>query len=473
MDTRKPAPEFPADLDWVNTSAPPSLAHLRGRVALVWFWSYDAVNCWNLMRDLHRLGDKYHDGLTVIGVHCPKYPRQCANDAVLSAVNRHGLRHAIANDAQFRMWQAYGISAWPSVALIDADGRLAALFAGEGRREEIDAHIGRLLDEAALHDLRVYEPTPPALRPEPRSALSFPGKVLVDEKFLYVADSGHNRVLECTHEGRVRRSFGSGNRGHSDGSANHACFDDPQGMARWGDGLYVADRGSHSVRRIDLVKGVVETLLGMGRAGRSRPDAVDARGVVLNTPVDLAVIADTLFVAVAGQNQIWRLDLASTMVSVFAGSGELGLRDGAGADAWFAQPSGLAAGKRHLVVADAAASAVRLINAEGRVETIVGKGLYEFGDVSGPRSDVRLQNPLAVATDGRGVIYVADTYNHSIKRIDRESGSTQPFSMTYGLSEPQGVYLLGDKLWIANTNRHEIVCVDIPSGEAQRIPVAE
>ncbi|MEO7326242.1 MAG: thioredoxin-like domain-containing protein [Dokdonella sp.] len=473
MDTRKPAPEFPHDLEWVNTSAPPSLAHLRGRVALVWFWSYDSVNCWNLMRDLHRLGDKYHDGLTVIGVHCPKYPRQCANESVLSAVNRHGLRHAIVNDADFRLWQAYGINAWPSVALIDADGRLAAIFAGEGRREEIDAHIGLLLDEAALHDLRVYEPTPPALRPETRSALSFPGKVLVDEKFLYVADSGHNRVLECTHDGRVRRCFGSGNRGHSDGSANHACFDEPQGMARWGDGLYIADRGSHSVRRIDLGKGLVETVLGMGRAGRSRPDKADARSVMLNSPVDLAVIADSLFVAVAGQNQIWRFDLVSATVSVFAGSGELGLADGMLADACFAQPSGLAASKRHLVVADAAASAVRLVGAEGRVETIVGKGLYDFGDVSGARSEVRLQNPLAVEMDGRGIIHVADTYNHSIKRIDRESGSTQPLSMSYQLSEPQGLSLLGDKLWIANTNRHEIVCVDVSTGEAQRVPVAE
>jgi DNA-binding beta-propeller fold protein YncE len=473
MESRKPAPEFPPGLEWVNTSVAPSLAHLRGRVALIWFWSYDSVNCWNLMRDLHRLSDKYHDGLTVIGVHCPKYPRQCESEGVLSAVNRHGLRHAVANDAQFLMWQAYGISAWPSVALIDADGRLAALFAGEGRREEIDAHIGLLLDEAALHDLRVFEPTPPALRPEPRSALSFPGKVLVDDKFLYVADSGHNRVLECTHDGRVRRSFGSGNRGHSDGSANHACFDDPQGMARWGDGLYVADRGSHSVRRIDLVKGVVETVLGMGRAGRSRPDNVDGRSVMLNTPVDLAVIADGLFVAVAGQNQIWRFDLVAATVSVFAGSGELGLVDGTCADAWLAQPSGLAAIKRHLVVADAASSAVRLISAENRVETLVGKGLYEFGDATGARGEVRLQNPLAVAVDGRGGIYVADTYNHAIKRIDRESGSTQPVPMTYRLNEPQGLALLGDKLWIANTNRHEIVCADLSTNETQRVPVAE
>jgi hypothetical protein len=473
MDTRTPAPEFPPDLEWVNTSTPPRMAHLRGRVTLLWFWSYDSVNCWNLMPDLRVLEQKYHDGLTVIGVHCPKYPRQCVSEGVLSAVNRHGLRHAVANDARFQLWQAYGVGAWPSVALVDADGGLAALFAGEGRRGEIDARIADLLDEAALHDRRVFEPTPPVLRAEPRSVLAFPGKVLAEDKFLYIADSGHHRVVECTHEGRVRRSFGSGNKGHGDGSASHACFDDPQGLARWGDGLYVADSGSHSIRRIDLGKGTVETVLGLGRAGRSRPRGVDAGNVALNTPIDLAVVADGLFVAVAGQNQIWRLDLGAATVSVFAGSGELGLLDGTGGDACFAQPSGLAAAKRHLVVVDAAASAVRWLGADGSVETLVGKGLYEFGDISGARDDVRLQNPLAVAADARGTIYVADSYNQAIKRIDRESGTTQPLQITYRLNEPQGLSLHGNLLWIANTNLHEIACIDLASMAVRRVPMTE
>jgi hypothetical protein len=473
MDTRALAPEFPGDIEWVNTGAPPRLADQRGRVVLLWFWSYDAVCCWNLMPDLRRLGDKYHDGLTVIGVHSPKYPRQCASDAVLSAVNRHRLRHAVANDPQFQLWQAYGIKAWPSVALIDADGRVAALFAGEGCGEDIDARIGQLLDEAALHDLRVYEPTPPVVRPEPRAALSFPGKVLVDDKFLYVADSGHQRVLECNHEGRILRSFGSGNAGHADGNATHACFDDPQGLARWGDGLYVADRGNHSVRHIDLKRGMVDTVLGVGRAGRSRPDNTDARSAALNSPLDLAVIANHLFVAVAGQNQIWRLDLAASTVAVFAGNGEPGLRNGNGAEALFAQPSGLAVIGRNLLVVDAATSAVRWIGAGGRVETMVGKGLYEFGDASGARSDVRLQNPLAIATDARGTIYVADSYNHSIKQVVRETGDAQGLRLTYRLDEPQGLSLHGGLLWIANTNRHEIVCADPSTHAVRRVPVGE
>jgi len=467
------APGFPGDIEWVNTASPPRIADQRGRVVLLWFWTYDSVNAWNQIPDLRRLAEKYHDGLTVIGVHSPKYPHQAASSAVLSAINRLGVRHAVANDSGFRLWQEYGIKAWPSIALIDADGALAVVHSGEACTDAVDVRIGQLLDEAALHDLRVYEPTPPVFRPEPRTALSFPGKVLVDDKFLYVADSGHHRVLECNHEGKVIRSFGSGNAGHGDGIASHACFDDPQGLARWGNGLYVADRGNHSVRRIDLGNGIVETVLGTGRAGYSRPENTDARSIALNNPVDLTVIGNHLLIAVAGQNQIWRLDLVAPTVSVYAGEGERGLLDGAAAEALFAQPSGLAAIGRNLLVADSAASAVRWIEPGGRVETMIGKGLYDFGDAVGSRGKVRLQNPLAIATDSRSAIYVADSYNQSIKRIERESGSAQGLAMDYPLDEPQGITVHANQLWIANTNRHEIARVDLASGVVRRVAAGE
>jgi hypothetical protein len=474
MSAHRPAPEFPDDLEWVNSSDPPRIADLRGRVVLLWFWSYDAVNCWNLIPDLRHFEVKYHDGLSVMGIHCPKYPRQRDNGALLRAVNRHRLRHAIANDADFRLWRSYGIEAWPTVALIDVEGRLAALFAGEGRRNEIDARIAQLLDEAALQDLRVYEPAAPVLRPEPRHALAFPGKLLADESRLYVSDSGHHRVLECTHDGRVLRCFGSGHADYVDGDLAHACFDSPQGLARWRNALYVADSGNHCVRRIDLGSGDITTVLGTGRAARSRPDQADPQTTALNTPLDLCVLGDDLYIAVAGQHQIWRLDLATSRVCVQAGSGELGLLDGAATKASLAQPSGLAVLGRQLVVADAAASAVRWINLnDGRVETAVGSGLYDFGDATGMRDEARLQNPLAVAADPRGTIYVADSYNNSIKLLNRQSGEVRALRMQHHLNEPQGLALTNNFLWIANTNLHEIVCIDLTGGAVRRVPVDE
>lgn len=474
MNARLLAPEFPDDLEWVNTDDPPRIADLRGRVALLWFWSYDAVNCWNLIADLRHFEVKYHDGLSVMGIHCPKYPQQRDNGQLLHAVNRHHLRHAVANDTDFLLWRSYGIEAWPTVALIDVEGNLAALFAGEGRRSEIDGRIAQLLDEAASQDLRVYEPIALELRPAPRHTLAFPGKLLADENRLYVADSGHHRVLECTHDGRILRCFGSGHADYVDGGPAQACFDNPQGLARWRNALYVADSGNHCVRRVDLGNGDITTALGTGRAARSRPDQADAQTTALNTPLDLEVLGDDLYIAVAGQNQIWRLDLVTARVSVQTGSGELGMSDGAAAKASLAQPSGLAVLGRQLVVADAAASAVRWINLNnGRVKTAVGSGLYDFGDATGMRDEARLQNPLAVAADPRGTIYVADSYNNSIKLLNRKSGEVRALPMQHQLNEPQGLCVAGNLLWVANTNLHEIVCIDLTSGALRRVPVGE
>jgi thiol-disulfide isomerase/thioredoxin len=474
MTTRMPAKEFPADLEWVNASRAPQIADLRGRVILLWFWSYDCVNCWSVVPDLRFLEDKYHDGLTVLGVHCPKYPQQLQGDAVLRAVNRHRLRHAVVNDPGFRLWQEYGVNAWPSVVLIDAEGRFAALFAGEGRRAEMDVAISRLLEEAALRDLRIYEPSPPALRPEPRLPLAFPGKVLADAKFVYVADSGHHRILECTHDGRVLRVFGSGNPGFADGTQGEACFDDPQGMVRWRESLLVADRGNHAIRRIALGNGAVDTFMGRGRAGRMRPDEASVQETTLHTPSDLAVIGDDLFIAMSGLHQIWRVDLPTESVSVLAGSGHLGLADGVAADACFAQPSGLGVLGRHLVVADAAASAIRWVQIdEARVETALGTGLYEFGDSAGTRGEARLQNPMGIAVDPRGIVFIADSYNNGIKVLNRKSGETRALRINYRFQEPGGISLASGVLWVANTNVHEVMRIDLNSGTAKHVGIGE
>ena len=114
------------------------LSALRGRAVLLWFWSYDNVHCWNLLPDLTYLENRYHDGLTVIGIHTPKYPHQRDSGAVLKAVNRLHIRHPVANDPDHLLWREYGVDAWPSAVLIDAEGLISAIIPGEGRRQDLD-----------------------------------------------------------------------------------------------------------------------------------------------------------------------------------------------------------------------------------------------------------------------------------------------------------------------------------------------
>lgn len=474
MKVRSPAHEFPASLDWVNVSEAPTLSSLRGRVVLLWFFSYDNVNCWNLLPDLAWLENRYNDGLSVFGIHCPKYPEQRDGSAVLKAVNRLGIRHPVASDPGMDLWQHYEIDAWPSVVLIDAEGQVAAVVPGEGRRQDLDEQIAQLLDEAAEHELRAYEPAVPASMPEPREPLLFPGKLLVTETRLYVADSGHHRVLECNHDGRIVRQFGSGDRGYWDGRNEECGLADPQGLALRNEFLYIADRGNHAVRRVRLETGEMETVLGNGEAGRLRPHNAQATATPIGNPSDLAVVADKLYVLSAAQNQIWELDLTRETVDVFAGSGKLALQDGLSLESGFAQPSGITTSGLQLIVADAASSAIRLVRLiDGRVTTLVGSGLYEFGDASGSRESARLQHPLDVAMDPRGIAFIADTYNGKIKALSLKSGAVRALNVNFRLLEPGGLSIAAGALWVANTNAHEIVRIDLANGFGKRVPIGE
>jgi thiol-disulfide isomerase/thioredoxin len=475
MNARVRAPVWPASLEWINTDQPPSLDALRGRVVLMHFWTFDSVNCVNSLPDLRYLENKYHDGLSVVGVHSPKYDYQRNGAAVLKAVNRGHVRHAVANDCNFQLWQAYGVQAWPTMAVIDAEGQLAALLPGEGRRQETDALIGQLLDEAASKDQRVYETPAPFGRPEARMPLLFPRKLLATDSSLWISDSGHNRVIECNHDGHILRQFGSGNPGYWDGANKDAGFTDPQGLAIVKDCLYVADTGNHALRRIRLLSGEVETAAGTGTIGYELPnDDAEPNRVAMSAPTAVAGTGEKVYFVVSGQNQVWQLDLLKNRLSVLAGNGQLGVTDGEGLTASFAQPSGISLIGQQLAISDAASSSLRLLRLlDNNVSTLIGAGLYEFGDMPGKRDTARLQHPLDVCADARGLIFVADSYNGKIKALNMRTGELRPLNLPYKLSEPGGLSLAGGALWIANTNAHEVVRVDLKTGQIRRLTIGE
>src|SRR5690606_4309041 len=140
------------------------------------------------------------------------------------------------------------------------------------------------------------------------------------------------------------RQFGSGNPGLIDGNREDASFSSPRGLALWKDALYVADSGNHAIRRVPLLgHGDVETVAGNGSPGlapeRSAGESDDALRGPLNAPWDLVAAQDHLYIAMAGAQQVWDLDLTARTLQPLAGSGRLGLVDGAGPRAAFGQPA--------------------------------------------------------------------------------------------------------------------------------------
>lgn len=473
------APEFPTGLQWLNTDRPLTLAELRGKVVLLDFWTYCCINCMHIIPDLKRLEAKYPDELVVIGVHSAKFDAERDVENIRSAILRYEIEHPVVNDRDLRVWDAYAVRAWPTVVLIDPVGKIVATRAGEGVFDAFDGLIAQTIvgaDRAGELDR-----APLDLRPERAGAmtgvLAFPGKVLADEHSgrLFIADSGNNRIVVTTLDGEVLDVAGSGAIGRDDGSFEAATFNHPQGMALDGDALYVADTENHALRRLHLRQRTVTTIAGTGRqAVRVGQTGVPAR-VDLSSPWDLSLDSNLLFIAMAGVHQIWYMDVRAGRIEPYAGSGAEGLVDGTRSQAALAQPSGITSDGRRLYFADAEASAIRWADLPPGhfVGTIVGRGLFDFGDRDGIGNRAALQHPLGI-THHAGELYVADTYNNKIKRVNARRTSVETLLGTgeAGLrdgepalfDEPGGVSYADGRLFIADTNNHAIRVAPVDGG---------
>ncbi len=477
------APEFPDGLDWLNTAAPLSLAELRGKVVLLDFWTYGCINCMHIIPDLERLEAEYAEELVVIGVHSAKFVNESETENIRQIILRYGLEHPVVNDKDFTVWRTWGATGWPTVVLIDPAGNVVGGRAGEGVYPVFQPIIESLVTEFDAKGLLDRTPFEAALERDglPETVLSFPGKVLATDELLYIADSNHHRIVVADRAtGDVVDVYGSGRRGLADGDARNAQFAQPQGMAITPDGatLYVADTENHAVRAIDLAGGQVTTVAGTGRQllqlGGGPATATD-----LASPWDVELDGDRLYIAMAGIHQIWALDFPTGVVAPLVGSAAEGTTNEVLQLATLAQPSGLAlAPDGRLYFADSESSSIRWAEARipgGRTGTISGSdaGLFDFGDEDGTGTAARLQHPLGVAFAPDGTLYVADTYNSKIKTVDVDTGETVTFAggeqgwadgTDPRFYEPGGLSVIGDTLYVADTNNHAIRMIDLRAG---------
>ncbi len=418
------------------------------------------------------------DPVVVIGVHSAKFEAEGEAARIADAMARHGIRHPVVVDTGHRVWQSYGVRSWPTLVVLRPDLTVAAVAPGEAELEPLDAFVGKILDEARADGTlarRRYDfgAAPPA----PGGALSFPGKVIrLADGGLVVSDSGHHRVLVLEEDGRLRDVFGDGAAGRADGGAAEARFSNPQGLAVDGRLLFVADTANHAVREVDLDRRIVRTIAGTGSLGRGVPRrAAPAREVALRSPWDLAVAGDYLLVAMAGTHQLWAYHRRQETIGIFAGSGREAIDDGPLPSATFAQPSGLALVDGRLYLADSETSAVRYVDlVEGQVRTLVGTGLFDFGDRDGPRERALLQHPVGLAHGPSGLL-VADTYNDKVKAVDTETGAVRTwFASASGLTlrEPTGLCVLPDgRAIVADTGHHRLVVIAADAASARVLEV--
>jgi thiol-disulfide isomerase/thioredoxin len=398
------------------------LAALRGKIVLLDFWTYGCINCIHIIPDLKKLEAKYPNNLVVIGVHSAKFDNEKDTENIRKIVLRYEIHHPIVNDADFKIWEQYAVSAYPTQVLIDPNGYIVNQFVGEGHFAEADSAIGEIIREFGKKGQLNEQPLKFALERAKVGdlPLAFPGKVLADEKSrrLFISDSNHNRIVVTDLEGKLISTIGNGKTALANGSFETASFYRPQGLFLEGETLYVADTENHAIRLVNLQAKSVETIAGNGKQAAWRSVGGNAKTSELSSPWDLVKVGNALYIAIAGTHQIWKLDFDKQIVAPFAGTGAEARFDAPNAEAAFAQPSGIASDGKKLWVADSESNVIREIDLQKEtVETLVGGDLYEFGDKDGEEDEVLLQHPLGVTLyDGK--ILIADTYNHKIKLLE-------------------------------------------------------
>ena len=438
----------------------------------------------HILPQLRKLEEKYRDTMVVIGVHSAKFDGEKSTANIREAVARYNVRHPVVNDAEFKVWQHYGVRAWPTLMFIDPEGKVIGRHEGEFAVADLDRIFQQMISEYDTKGTlnRALLPFQERAIEVAKRPLEFPGKIEVDAERdrLFIADSNHHRLIVTSLDGQVRVVIGNGETGETSfgsQSFDEAVFDDPQGMAIDGDMVYVGDVGSHTIKRVDLAEKRVVTIAGNGQQSLYRHSGGDALANPINSPYDLGLRNGVLYVAMAGFHQLWSMDLKAGTLEPFAGTGAESIKDGLRMEALLAQPYGVAVQNGNVFFADSETSALRLakIGEGGRVVTLVGTGLFDFGDVEGVGKQALLQHAQGVAA-GQDVLFIADTYNHRIKRMSLATlqvlnlagsgkrGSADGRVADATFNEPAGLAVAGDRVFVADTNNHAVRVIDTLQG---------
>lgn len=476
------APEL-SGRQWLNTGGHElSLAELRGKIVLLDFWTFCCVNCLHVLDELRPLEEEFAAELVTIGVHSAKFEHERDPEAVAAAVERYGVHHPVLDDPNLATWQDYAVKAWPTLVVIDPEGYVVHVAAGEGHGEALRDILAELVAE---HDAKgtLRRGEDPYVAPEPvETTLRFPSKpVVLESGNLLVADSARHSLVEFAADGETPlRRIGSGERGSTDGPPDRASFSEPAGLAtlpsataeRVGYDVIVADTVNHLLRGVRLVDGRVSTLAGTGRQWRAEPDHGNARDVPLTSPWDVTwwAPAGGVVIAMAGNHTLGLFDPHAGEVRRLAGTTVEGLRDGAAGAAFFAQPSGVVAHGERLWLVDAETSALRWVErAEGdgfAVHTAVGAGLFDFGHADGSAEQALLQHPLGLTVLPDDSIAVCDTYNGAIRRYDPTAGELT--TLATEVAEPSGAAVSNGELVVAASAAHQLER-PVPPGVSARL----
>lgn len=289
---------------------------------------------------------------------------------------------------------------------------------------------------------------------------------------LYIADAANHTIRKIDPQGNVTTFAGSGVPGLKDGTALQATFHQPEDLVLDNGGnLYIADTGNHAIRKIDP-QGNVKTIAGNGKSGYLEGSGGQA---LFFAPRGIAVDSNgTLFVADTGNHAIRKVDPQGN-VGTMAGDGNAGFKDDTGKMAQFSEPTDLIVDNGgNVYVADSQNHRIRKIDNTGAVTTVAGSGVADFLD--GTAQQARFKAPRGLLLDGAGNLFVADAFNHRIRKIDKQgnvttlagtgdAGFKDDTALNAQLYRPSGLTLNSQgELMIVDTDNKRIRKISLTTG---------
>lgn len=468
--------------EWLNVSRPLVLDDVKDRIILLDFWTYSCVNCANVLAEIKKLEEQFGSKITVIGVHSGMFENDKDLAAIKKAILKNEIDYPVINDSDLRIWNEFKITAWPSLVLINPHGNVEKTYIGEEESLNVKSGIKKLISKFQFNINREELPIDLEKNRITGNVLSFPTKIEYSSKFeyksrqipaLFIANSGKNNIVITSLTGEIILKIGSEKKGFEDGDFESASFNSPRGMLYYNDKLFVADSGNNALREIDFKTGKVTTLVGSGQKGKvMKEKIVEASHAELSAPTDIEFFPnhENIVIANSGTNQLLNYDIKNQTVEILAGNGEQGIKDGIYPNNSLAQTSDLAVYGKHLYFLDSQSSALRVIDEENNVKTLIGyaaKSGYKNGD----KSEALMQHPSGLMVDDTGA-YISDSFNHVIRKYDFSSSKIRNFiggkkrgdaigsESSTEFDEPEGIVAVLNEFYIVDSNNNRILSVN-------------
>lgn len=420
--------------DWLNEGLASAEASMRGKLTVIQYGSFDNTYSNHNMSVLEQLQKSFPE-ITALHVNNAKFDFPKDSSGVSTFIKLWDTPLPVFCDTDFESWECNSIKAWPTTIFVTPSGKILDRIEGALNYRNLELKLPSVLRLLRMTE-KVNTTRTVAQKPSTSdkvSLLRFPHSIEKNAELdmLFVSDFAANRIWVISPNGDVIHVIGSGDIGDQDGPWSSATFNGPAGLA-WdaeANALYVADHRNHRIRKVDFIEEEVTTLLGNGLQGNMEDEKVSGRSGSIGFPDRLMLDGHDLYISRGGGAQIWKCDLRTTVAERIIGAHTTGFSDGKAKEALLSQPTGMAMDKTGvLFFTDAQSSAVRSLD-NGKVNTISGKGLFDFGFSDGRKEDVAFQWPAGICIHDEA-LYIADAFNHSIRMFDPFKNKSSTLSGT-------------------------------------------